>query len=586
MRSALAFFAILTLVGCPSTGGDTSWLYVDHEAGGAGDGSAASPFSTIGEALAAAEDGAGIRIAPGAYPEALDFAVRTVSLVGDGGVASIGDGTSTALTLSTGAQLSGTNLSLAGVDVAFAGLTLVDSELHPAGGSPLVGDGADVTLIDVTITHEGGGAMALTGGTLTVDGATTHDMTGTAIALTDVQAIIEGLSLDSVVAPDGGGIGVEAIGGRLLVRDSDFTRVGMRAIRIEAGQADVQDSSFTKNGLTAIAFSTDAEGLPSFGFVSGCEFDDNDTDVMVSGSDATVINNHFVASRVFAVVASYGATVRVDRNHFEDLLGTGVTLIAAMPSTITNNVIDGAGEGGIGIQQSAAQAIVAWNEIRNVHASGISISWAANMIVAYNVISDVQLDQAFNTLGEGISLMDVEGDTYGNEITDVAGIGINLNRADGTVFENTVVGGLKGGIQSSGVGMDPPLTITGNVSEQNIGFGVLVMEGDVVITDNTLRWSDYNLDGFGDGVALMSDTTAVVEGNLCQGNQSNGIMAIDNVVAEIDGNELVDNDTYGIWAHCENEGGGIRASQVTLGEANTYTENRLGETHGCFWDGH
>jgi hypothetical protein len=351
---------------------------------------------------------------------------------------------------------------------------------------------------------------------------------------------------------------------------------------VAGGVAEVHDSTFTGIGSTAIAFSADADLVPSAGVVAGCEFSGNSIDVMVNASDVIVRDSYFTGTTTFGVSGSEGASVQIDRNHFEDLVGSAVTLIGPFTSNVTDNLIEGGcDDGAISVQWAGAEVLVGWNEIRGVSWSGISFSGVTDALVVGNIIEEVQLDPWFGTAAEGISMMDAAGDVYGNQITDVLGIGIDLHRMDGDVFDNTIIGSLGGGIRISGTGLEPPLRITNNVSNENVGYGVIAMEADVVISDNQLSHNDYNTDGFGDGVALMTDTTAEVTGNECRGNQASGIMAIDNVTATVAGNSIINNDGYGIWVHCENAALGIRASDVLVGE-NTFEDNWHQDQYGCY----
>lgn len=568
----------LLLAGCPR-GGAPATIHVDAAAAAGGDGSAARPFTTIGEALAEAADGASVLVAPGDYPETLQFAVREVTVAGDGGRPAVGDGSVPALTVEAGARVELRSLALLGLDVRGSQALAQDVVLGGAGGVALSGQGAVLELEGVDLR---GAVAQLSGGSLLARELVAGDVEGTALDLVDVDAVLLGPTIADVAAEaEGQGIGIASRGGSLLVQGGSVAGVATRGLHVVAGLLDVRDASLSGIGLTAIAFSADAEWNRSAGMVADCEFTDNATDVMADGSDVVVRGNHFAGSRTFGVVGSSGGTVRADGNHFEGLGGTAVALIAPLASTITSNVIEGADEGGISVQQSGAQVAVAWNEIRGVRAAGVSFSWASDALVAYNVIADVQLDLAFQTLGEGISIMDASGRIFGNEITGVAGIGINLVRVDGDVDDNVIAGSGGGGIQVSGTGLHPPLRLSGNDATEGSGFGLLAMEADVVVTDGRFGWSDYNADGFGDGIALMTDTRADLLGNTCQGSAGSGIMVIDNVLAQIDDNNLVENGVYGIWVHCASEPLGVRASSVTLGQ-NEFEGNWLGEVFGCY----
>lgn len=577
MRPALLLLALL-LVACPSPESDSTTLYVDSDAAAGGDGSEARPFTTIGEAVTAAGamEEPLVLVAPGTYPESLSYAVRALTVAGHEGVPVVGDGVTPAFTVEAGANVELRDMTVTGVTATGSTLTLTDVGFSSL---PLVADGSDLELERVDST---GLKPTLTGGSLLARGWTLGGLEGDAASLTDVEAIVLDMSVTAVTTPaeTGLGIGINQVRGRLYLEDGTFTDISERGLRVEAGIADVHDSIFTGIGLTSIAYSPDAEGIGSAGVVSGCEFTDNSTDVSIGASDVIVRENHFVGSTTFAVSASSGASAQVDRNHFEDIVGSAVTMIGPFASNVTDNLIEGAGDGGISVQWSEGQVIVAWNEIHGAHFNGISFSGVYDSLVAYNTITETQLDLWFGTNAESISLIDASGAVHGNVITDGAGIGIDAHRLDGSITENTITNNAGGGIRVDGAGVQP-LWISGNVASQNVGFGVIAMEADVLIEDNEFLHSDYNLDGFGDGVALITDTTAEVTGNSCRGNAASGIMAIDAVTATLEDNSLEDNDVYGIWVHCENEAMGIRASFVDI-QHNEFDGNAYGEIHGCY----
>ena len=580
MRPApVLFAALLLLVACPGPDGEEETLYVSADAIASGDGSEARPFHTVTEALTAAgamQDPL-ILVAPGTYPEALSWAVQAVTLAGHGGAPVIGDGATTAFTLEAGATVELRDMTVMGVSSTGSSLVLEDVTFS---GLPLVSVSSDLDLVRVDST---GLQPTIAGGSLIARGLTLGGIEGDAALLTDVEAIISDATVSDVTAPvDGIAVGINVEGGRLFIQDSAFTDVATRGLRVAAGVAEVHDSTFTGIGLTSIAFSADADWIPSAGVVAGCEFTGNSTDVMVNASDVIVRDNYFTGTTTFAVSGSDGASVQVDRNHFEDLVGSAVTLIGPFTSNVTENLIEGGcDDGAISVQWSGAEVLVGWNEIREVSWSGISFSGVTDALVVYNTIEEVQLDPWFGTAAEGISMIDAAGDIYGNVITDVLGIGIDMHRMGGAVYDNTIVGSLGGGIRVDGVGQAPPLMITDNVSNENVGYGVIAMDADVVISGNELNHNDYNTDGFGDGVALMVDTVAEVTGNETRGNEANGIMAIDNVTATVSGNHVAGNDTYGIWVHCENDSIPIRPSNVVIG-TNTYEDNWLTDLHGCY----
>ncbi len=578
MRPCLVLLAALLLVACPDPPPDTQTLYVDSEASAGGDGSEAKPYATLTEAItaAAALEDPRVLVAPGTYPESIAWAVQTVTVAGHEGTPVVGDGVSPAFVVEAGATVELRGMTLAGVSSTGSTLTLADVTLS---GLPLTADGSDVELEDVDSV---GLVPALTGGSLWARGLSVGGVAGDALQLTDVEAIVSDLSVSAVTATETSlGIGVNSVRGRLYLQDATFADIADRGLRVEAGVAEVHDSSFVGIGLTSIAFSQDAKGVPSAGIVTGCDFTDNSTDVMVSGSDAIVRENHFVGSTTFAVSCSDRGSVQVDRNHFEDIVGSAVTMIGPFASNVTDNVIDGAGDGGISVQWSEGQVVVAWNEINAAHFTGISFSGVYDSIVAWNTITETKLDLWFGTNAEAISLIDASGAVHGNVITDGEGIGIDAHRMDGTITENTITNCAGGGIRVDGSGYEPPLWLSGNVASQNIGFGVIAMDADVLIEDNEFLHNDYGMDGFGDGIALMSDTDAEVRNNLCQGNQANGIVAIDDVRGVIEDNQIVDNDVYGIWVHCESVAMDIAPSTIEILH-NEFEDNWLGEVHGCY----
>ncbi len=215
---------------------DADLFVANSQASDAEDGSRATPFSTIGAALAAASDGDTIAVAAGDYPELVQVRDRTLNLFGGYSAdfserdpttnvtSIIGDGTDSVVSLveagaSTidGFRITGGSRSvlpeygdLGGGLYIQGGAPLIAHDLiegndtrpsTPGDSDPLGGgifaDGSNVSIIENVIrdnTSGRGGGVAVTGGTPIISGNTVADNVGIAdhggglyIAATDAE---------------------------------------------------------------------------------------------------------------------------------------------------------------------------------------------------------------------------------------------------------------------------------------------------------------------------------------------------------------------------------------------------------------
>lgn len=226
-------------------------LFVDAGAANCAqaDGSAAAPVCTITQAVALAQPGDTIRIAPGLYSENLVLtfdleligsAGAPVTTIDGGGSGSVVDVTSAITVLIDGLTLQGGSaLSGGGVDVPTGSLTLTDSVIRDCEATG-VGGGAIASLVGGTVvlrnstvtscaTRGSGGGIAVQGGALEIYRSTVELCTS-----------------------DGPGGGVHAMSADVLIQRSSLlgnqTLSSGGALALDGSTGDLRNSTLAGGG--------------------------------------------------------------------------------------------------------------------------------------------------------------------------------------------------------------------------------------------------------------------------------------------------------------------------------------------------
>lgn len=261
------------------------------DAGGAGD------FRTIGEAIAAAPDGATLRIRPGTYRESLTLE-RPLHLVGDGV-----DPRAVNLVATGGPCLtsSARGASLRGLSLVYRGFDVVDC---------LLIEGGDLRVEDSIVASRSGSAVAVRGagtaptlrgnlireardaGILVFEGAggtyADNEITGSELA---------GIAVTSRGDPevtgnrihDNPGAGIEVFqGGRGTFTDNEIADNAQSGVKVkERGAPRLRDNRITGNGEAGIWIYNDGSGRYEANTVSGNRLEGID----VSSGDPVLTGN-------------------------------------------------------------------------------------------------------------------------------------------------------------------------------------------------------------------------------------------------------------------------------------------------------
>ena len=608
MRWPTVLAVVLLVGGCPDEPDvvddvDTTprALYVDQSASIGGDGSQEAPLRTIAEAIEAAEPQATIHIADGDYLEQVEITLP-VTLSGAGTGTLLGQlGSEPAVTItSTTDEVVIRDMELVGISITSAsvhldGVTLTGQE-HPA----LAAD-QGALLIEGGRLYGFGGGMEITGGDVEAREVLFEDLEPFGVSGTDVESLLlvdcqwrdirgKGVELvdsdaellrprmEDIASTDTvEGNGADATGGTLVVNQGQFARIAVRGIVARSGEVEILGSEFTGIALTGVAIFADESGVAALGTVRDSEFADlSGTSLYIAGSDVDVIGNYFESVGMAGILASDDSTLTIQRNVFEDSSGSPISLLQVGNTEITDCIVNGADETCVFVTYGSGDLLVENNTLTGCLSSAISVSDRTGFSILNNAISEIGLDPAFG-LSNGIAVLDAEGTVEGNHISDMPDTGIMLVRSAGSVSSNELET-LDGAAIQVTDSTTEAVVIDGNTITNALGPGIIAVNSNVEITENTITGSRLSADGFGDGIAITSGSEAQVLNNNCLENARNGIVVIEDVTAHVDGNLLRQNGEFGLRVFCESDG--VLPSTVTEGE-NLYGANGLGPSNTC-----
>ena len=132
------------------------------------------------------------------------------------------------------------------------------------------------------------------------------------------------------------------------------------------------------------------------------------------------------------------------------------------------------------------------------------------------------------------------------------------------------------GIQLEGVGsVEQPVLVTGNTIRNNTQDGIVASEGAIVIIGGSIDGQANSiLNNAGNGISLFdTNTYAKIVGNTIEGNQEAAGVYIDGGQADIVGNAVQNNRTWGIYGK---PGTQLTVGGATQAEKNTVQNNSIG----------
>jgi hypothetical protein len=511
--------------------------YVDASFAGISDGSQAAPWTTIGDAIAAAVPGAMVAIASGTYAEDILIINKSVRLWGRCPAEVVVSGVgihAAAIFVRTGASgtelhdLSVTNQDGAGVAVIGAEDVLVDrlwvhNTFYRGVDAEFLGP-TSITLSRSLVeqTREFGFYAAGVEGL--VDASVIRD------ALTDAQGLT-GRGVD-IKAPTTGERANVTVRGSLIERNRE---VGIFVIRSDAvvEATVVRDTTVNDQGLDGrgIVIQAHDSGARASGSVRACVVERNQTEgIFVSGSDAlieaTVVRDSQLDPEerigrgiTFQDSAMAGPSIAklrsslVERNQEGGVVLHGSQVL--IESTLvrdTQSIPAGLFGRGIGVQSNVMTGAVATATIRG------SIIERSREVGVFGLAGDVTIestavrDSLPNPLGMGGHGINIEGDsTTGRQaiaairfslVERSAELGVALFTADGAI-ENTLVrdtapnaAGLYGdGVIVAALDADTIARIEGTSVANSTRGGILNSGALVTLRDVALRCQAFDMDG-------------------------------------------------------------------------------------------
>jgi hypothetical protein len=506
---------------------DAAVEYVDPSHLGASDGSEGAPWTTLADALEAAQPGGVIALAAGSYPapvvsKPLAIRGRCPELVEiAGGIIS----SFTILSSASGTHIQGVALAGAGLVVLGRDVRLEQSWIHDT--------------VEPGVFAQPGSSVAISASL--IEGA--RDL---GIVAVDAEMIVEGSAIrDTVFAGWGGGlvaqgqskvtlrrsvvertssVGIFASGSILtvdaaVVRD---TARGMNDLaRGMSAHDDLETGARSTVTLTGSVFERNLDaGLvieASDALVEGCVFRDGDPSSAVPSAGVVVISGYDSGARADAILRS---------STFERLVTTGILVQnsdALIEGALVRDVVpDATGLGGWGIrflnhlsENTPASGSVVGSRVERAHNSAILVE-ASSATIRGTRVSDTQPD-AEGGRGRGITVQYGEDDvffepgaaTIEHTLVERSGeIGIVVGGSNATL-RSVVVRGTEGnaegrfgdGIVVMTVPIRPGLArpasalLEGVLVERSARAGVSSFGAEVAIQDSSLLCNTFQLDG-------------------------------------------------------------------------------------------
>jgi len=493
---------------------DATTTYVDASyAGGASDGSAGKPFTTIASALAAAAPGAIVAVAAGSYPETLAPAAAV--------------------------KLWGRCPSM----VAIAG---------PAGASVLtLGAGASGSEVHTIALTGGGAGVAIQGGSsVTLDRIWVHDT-----ALVGVDAT-SSFSLTGSVVERTSTVGVRANGGTSSVSASVIRDVGPAPGSGSFGNGITGEGGGTLGVTTSVVERTLDEAVNA-----------NESSLSLTGS--VVRDTGIEASsgiRGWGVVSSSSApgakppTLQISGSTIEGNLEYGVYVGGNVVATVDSTLVSDTGERsdgtrGTGLQAQAvgglqASATITRSLFENNYLNGVA-SVGSNVVIRSSVVRDNKIEASTHG-GDGVGVAystdqatKASLEVHGSLVERNEGDAISIESAsaiiDSTLIRNTKIGDTSA---ASGLGILVGLAsakaprstvqVQATVIDTAIATGIALSGADVTIEGTVIRSTRPTTAGgatFGDGVVVYRDATfpstqsLTMTSCLVAANQATGVLA-------------------------------------------------------------
>jgi len=525
--------------------------YVDQSyEGGASDGTAARPWTTIGAAVTAAIPGAIIAVAAGSYPESVSVTYKAVRLWGR---------------CPSMVEIAGTGEAAVTLGGATDGTEIHTIALTGAGAGASLGS-ASMVVVDAVWVHDTASYGVFSNGSDTLRGSLVERATNKGFEL-DSADISVGASVVRDTAPDGAGeygwgMDVSA-GSALTVTGSVIERNHDLQLAIYGSEATI-DGCVIRDGIPNPGDVTFGDGVyatfegrrAALTLRTSTLERNTNAAIALFGSDAVVEDALIRDTRSGASSAldGFGLSVESDPTANEpssltatrSLLERNRTvgaLVAGGSLTLDHCVVrdtlpqESAGTGGLGVEAEQLTATaprssltITGSLLERNRSVGLLVL-GADGIVSSTLVRDTLPQQSDGTVGQGV---DVEMDPTAmqNASLTLTGSVVTVDREAGVlaasadlVLDRSVVSSTRPSSVGYGIGVyayaltgaDAPrgtLTVTRALLANSRAAGLYVAGTDATISQTYIRGVVPADDGGGDGVVV--DTDAVLTASSCR----------------------------------------------------------------------
>ena len=395
------------------------------------DGTDARPFPSLRAALAAAPDGALLRLGEGEFRERIEI-TRPVALVGQG-----------------------------------AGRTRL---ISPDGKGPVIRVHHTDRVRIEGLSVEGGATGIVFEGGLghRLEALSLSGMREAAVVAHETQLIF---SASEVTNVSGGvrGYGLDVAGGSLELRKVVFRAAGRRAIQIRNASATVEDVEVERSGLSALQVLDGAQVR-----VRGGRFTGMGGAAIYAGGARLSIDGARIGGSEFGVIAYRGSELTVIGAEIGGYRVAGVALVNAR-GAVERCAIAGAGsEAAISITGRAGDVpvLLVDNRIRDPGPLGVHIT-NASVVARGNSITGARLDRE-RDMGDAFYAVESDLRFEDNVLRGNAGSGIVAVRSRVKLENNGLIENGRSGVLLVDASR---ATAAGNFFERNAAAAVEVAEG-------------------------------------------------------------------------------------------------------------
>jgi len=435
------------------------------------DGSEARPFLSLRAALAAAPDGALVRIEAGIYREPLVI-TRSIVLMGKGAGRTriVGDPAGTAVEVrgAERVQLHGLSIEGGSTCLAFTGGThrLQNVELRGCTQAGLLGRGASIQMLSSAISDVNGGR-------------------------------------------DGRGIDLD--GGVLEARLVSLQAAGRRGMVLHAARGLLEDVEVRESSLSALQVTDGAEARVVRGSYQG-----RGGATLYAGGSRLSVEDVQIRKGEYAVLGFRGAELEVRGGELTDYAVAGVAMVNSHGSVERVTIARGGTEAAVSITRADGKkpVLLLDNRISRPGTMGVHVTESA-VTARGNSITGARLD-AEKDMGDAVYAVDSRLVIEGNVMRGNAGSGMVAVRSQVRLNDNGFIENGRAGLLMLDGSRG---SATGNTFQRNFKAGVEVAEQSSAILTQNRFWGDGPLDidvGCGKGSA---GTVEIGSGNLALAGQ-------------------------------------------------------------------